>query len=209
MNLKHTNKPKYLLSTVEATEEFEELKSQKDVQLFNAQSNQIYFYSDVARESVYVLNRQLVEVEKHLKYVQFTYNLIKPPDIELYISSEGGDVFSSFSTVDRIKSSTIPVNTYVEGIAASAATLLSVVGHRRYIRRNSFMLIHQLSSGMWGSFAQFKDEMQNLELIMRFIKKIYLTHTKMKEKELTELLKHDLHLDAEECKKLGLVDEII
>ena len=167
MNLKHTNKPKYLLSTVEATEEFEELKSQKDVQVFNAQSNQIYFYSDVARESVYVLNRQLIEVEKHLKYVQFTYNLIKPPDIELYISSEGGDVFSSFSTVDRIKSSTIPVNTYVEGIAASAATLLSVVGHRRYIRRNSFMLIHQLSSGMWGSFAQFKDEMQNLELIMR------------------------------------------
>jgi len=200
--------PRYSLS-ISAAEESDDLKPQRDLGNFSNQTNQLFFYSDVTRESIYNLNRQLVEVEKQLRLVQIQYNVPYLPPIELYIASEGGEVYSGFTAVDRILSSKIPVDTYVEGIAASAATLLSVVGRRRYIRKNANMLIHQVSSAMWGNYAQFQDEMKNLDLVMSMIKKIYLKHTKLKEKDLTELLKHDICLSPEECIKYGLCDEII
>lgn len=203
----HT-KPNYLLS-IAATDGAEETKAQRDLGFFSNQTNQLFFYSDVTRESIYHLNRQMIEVEKQLRLLEIQYNLPTVPPIELYISSEGGEVYSAFTSVDRIISSKIPVDTYVEGIAASAATLISVVGRRRYMRKNANMLIHQCSSDMWGNFAQFQDEMKNLELIMSMIKRVYLKHTKFKEKDLNEILKHDLCLSPEDCLKYGLIDEII
>lgn len=183
-------------------------KDSKDI-YSNLNSNQVYFYDDVTKQSIFNLNRNLDFVAKNLLLVTLSYNLVEAPPIELYISSDGGEVFSAFSAVDRIKNSRVPVHSYVEGIAASAATLLSVVAHKRFIRQNSFMLVHQVSGGLWGSFAQFKDEMQNLDLLMKFIKTIYLNHTKFTEEELDNLLNHDIYLNAEQCLEKGLVDEII
>lgn len=209
INMKSPQRPPRYSLSISAAEESDDLKPQRDLGNFSNQTNQLFFYSDVTRESIYNLNRQLVEVEKQLRLVQIQYNVPYLPPIELYIASEGGEVYSGFTAVDRILSSKIPVDTYVEGIAASAATLLSVVGRRRYIRKNANMLIHQVSSAMWGNYAQFQDEMKNLDLVMSMIKKIYLKHTKLKEKDLTELLKHDICLSPEECIKYGLCDEII
>jgi ATP-dependent Clp protease protease subunit len=183
-------------------------KESKDLSL-NLNSNQVYFYDDVTKQSIFDLNRNLDCVAKNLLMVTLSYNLVEAPPIELYISSDGGEVFSAFSAVDRIKNSRVPVHSYVEGVAASAATLLSVVAHKRFIRKNSFMLIHQVSGGLWGNFAQFKDEIYNLELLMKFIKDIYLSHTKFTEEELDKLLNHDIYLNAEQCLEKGLVDEII
>lgn len=199
--------PRYSLSI--SADDGDESKPQRDLGNFSNQTNQLYFYSDVTRESIYNLNRQMIEIEKQLQLLTIQYNVPSVPPIELYISSEGGEVYSAFTTVDRILSSKIPVDTYVEGIAASAATLISVVGRRRYMRKNANMLVHQCSSAMWGNFAQFQDEMKNLELVMSMIKRVYLKHTKFKEKDLNELLKHDLCLSPEDCLKYGLIDEII
>ena len=181
----------------------------KETQLQVQPSNQLYFYSDITRDTIYSFNRQLNELQKQLSFLQINYDLPEPPPIKLYISSEGGEVFSCFSAVDRIKNSKIPIDTYVEGIAASCATLLSVVGRKRYINRNAMMLIHSVSSGLWGNYQEFKDEQQNLDLIMKVIKQIYLKHTNFKESELEELLKHDLYLTPDECIKHGMVDIII
>lgn len=198
---------KYSLSVT--ADECDDVKPQRESISLSSQTNQLYFYSDVTRDSIYMLNRQLSETERQIRLIQLQYNLTSIPPIELFISSEGGEVYSSFTTVDRIIASKVPVDTYVEGIAASAATLISVVGRRRYMRKNANMLIHQVSSAMWGNYAQFQDEIKNLDLVMSMIKKVYLKHTKFKEKELNEMLKHDLCLSPEECLKYGLIDEII
>jgi ATP-dependent protease ClpP protease subunit len=205
MNKKTTYTPVYLMSDEET--DVEQQKLSKDS--VSISSNQVFFYDDVSRQTIYSLNRQLDSTAKAIQLLNIHYNLPVSPAIDLYINSEGGEVFSAFSAVDRIKSSPVPVHTYVEGFCASAATLLSVCAHKRYIRKNGFMLIHQVRSGLWGSFAEFQDEIQNLELIMRYIKQIYLEHTNIPESDLVEILKHDTYLNAEECIKYGLVDEIV
>ena len=172
-------------------------------------SNQIFFYDDVTKSSIYSLNRQLDIAAKSVQLLTINYNLKEVLPIELYIGSDGGEVFSAFSAVDRIKASVIPVHSYVEGMAASAATLLSVCAHKRFIRKNSFMLIHEVRSGVWGPFEDIKEEVKNLELIMKYIRTLYLAHTKFTDSDLDEILKQDMYLDANECLKFGLVDEIV
>ena len=133
----------------------------------------------------------------------------EPPPIKLHINSYGGSVFAGLAALDHIKNSKIPVETIIDGCAASAATMMSVVGSHRSIHRNSCMLVHQLSGAMWGKFQEMQDDMENSEMLMKKIKKIYEEHTRIPKKQMDNILKHDLWWEAEKCLEYGLVDEII
>lgn len=193
----------------EATKIIAAIEPEKTLINLNPQDNKIYLYGDINRESILNLNRQIDDLTKHLRSLQLNYNLIDIPAIEIHISSDGGEIFPAMASVDKIINNSIPIHTFCEGIVASAGTLISAVGKKRFITKNSCMLVHQVSSGLWGNYAEFKEEVQNLDLIMKLIKTIYLKHTKFKAKELEELLTHDLVLSAEDCLKSGLVDKIL
>ena len=172
-------------------------------------NNRIYYYSEVSRQKILILNKSLKSLNDNLLNQAQLLSLEEPANIYLHVNSFGGSVFAGLSAVDYVKSCEVPVITVVEGCAASAATLFSVVGTHRQIRSNAFMLIHQISSGMWGKYEELKDSLDNCDLFMRIIKDIYNEHTKVPKKKLNEILKHDLWFDAETCLEYGLVDEII
>ena len=170
--------------------------------------NRLYFYSEVTRSKNLTLNKSIVELANY--YAAIGTNLsTEPANLYLHINSYGGSVFAGLSSVDYIINSKVPVTTVIDGCAASAATLMSVVGHRRLMHRHSYMLIHQLSSGMWGKYEELKDDMENSENSMNVIKEIYIKHTNIPKRELDKILKHDLWWDAKTCLKYGLIDEII
>ena len=103
-----------------------------------------------------------------------TYDIdMNASPIKLHINSYGGSVFAGLSAVDYILKSKVPVHTVIDGCAASAATLMSVVGTKRYMHKNACMLVHQLSGIMWGKFQEMKDDMLNSEMLMKKIKNIY------------------------------------
>tara|TARA_R110000824_G_scaffold3614_7_gene17108 strand:+ start:1921 stop:2544 length:624 start_codon:yes stop_codon:yes gene_type:complete len=172
-------------------------------------NNRIYYYSEVSRQKILTLNKSLKNLNDNLINQAQLLSLDNPANIHLHINSYGGSVFAGLSAVDYVKSCEVPVITVVEGCAASAATLFSVVGTHRQMRSSSFMLIHQISSGMWGKYEELKDDMDNCDLFMRIIKEIYNEYTQIPKKKLNEILKHDLWFDAETCLEYGLVDEII
>ena len=170
--------------------------------------NKIYYYAGVNRESASELNKKIGELES--KCLTLGNNLdIDPPTLKLFINSGGGSITAGISSMDTILRCKVPFHTYVDGFCASAATFLSVVGERRYMSRNSYMLIHQLSSTFWGKYSEFEDEKQNLDLMMDTIKNVYKKYTTVPMKKLDEILKHDLLWNAEKCLKYGLIDEII
>jgi ATP-dependent protease ClpP protease subunit len=170
--------------------------------------NRIYFYSAVTRPKILKVNRGIHNLNVAFlgKTVPLEY---EPPPIKLHINSYGGSVFAGLSAVDYIKSSKVPVHSIIDGCAASAATLMSVVAERRYMHRNACMLVHQLSGLLWGKFQDMQDDMQNSEMLMKKIKDIYKQHTKIPKRELDNILKHDLWWEAEKCLEYGLVDELI
>lgn len=177
--------------------------------LVETTGNHIYFYSDIFEDSVLQLIKTLQETIIKLKSNLFQYGIDKP-EIHLHINSPGGVIFHGISAMDNIlrlkKDATII--THVEGRCASAATFLSIIGDKRIIHPNSFMLIHQLSSFFIGKYDEFEDKKYNLDNLMSFIKDIYKKYTKMPMKELDEILKHDIYFDAKKCLDYGLVDEI-
>ena len=186
----------------------EENSGSSDDDTILIEKNRIYFYSEVYRTKILTLNKTLRKLDKEL--VNRSNTLDSPvPNIYLHIQSFGGSVFSAFSTIDYILNSTSPVHSVVEGCAASAATLMSVVAEKRYINEHSYMLIHQLSSGVWGKYEEIKDDVKNCDRLMKMIKEIYVKYTKIPKKKLEGILKHDLWFDAEQCLEYGLVDEII
>ena len=172
-------------------------------------NNELYFYNDVNVESALVIIKTLSDLARQLLIAKITFDLQETPHIKLHINSDGGEVFGALSIVDRIQASKVPIHSYAEGLVASASTLISVSCHKRYIRKNTILLIHQVRSWFEGTYEDFNDEKQNMDLIMKVVKGIYLKHTKFTEDELNTLLKRDLYLNAEDAIKYGLADEII
>lgn len=171
-------------------------------------NNDIYFYSPITQRSCFELKNKIYELDMKSTIMHVQYK-IDPPPIHLHIQSNGGSLFHTLYIVDLIKNLNTPVYTYVDGFAASAATLISVVGKKRFITKNSLMLVHQLSGSDSGKFDELEDQMTNMKVLMSAIKMIYLNNTDINPLQLNSLLKKDLWLNAETCLLYGLVDEII
>lgn len=173
--------------------------------------NKIYFYAPVAESTVLDLNKLLRSLDIEMQCLAIRFGAAPEAfPIELHIHSTGGDLFSGLAAVDTIRTTKTPVNTYVDGSAASAATLMSLAGNKRFIYKNSFMLIHQLSSMMLeGTHEEFKDEFENQQRLMNRIKALYREKANMSDEVLEDLLKHDLWLDADKCLEYGLVDQVL
>jgi ATP-dependent Clp endopeptidase proteolytic subunit ClpP len=171
--------------------------------------NTISFYGDIDMITAGELNRLLTEVDLRLQNTKNILGDSYTPTINLRIRSDGGTLFEGIAVLDRIRTLKSKLHTYVEGGAASAATLISVAGHKRFIGKNSLMLIHQLSGGSYGNFQQMEDQHENHRRLMGIIKSVYKQYTKIPMKVLDEILKRDLWLTAEQCLEYGMVDEII
>ena len=196
------NTKKYLVEEEEKEEDEEETIEIK------VENNDVYLYTDINNEVALSFNIEIKKLEKKLLILSIEYG-IDPPEIKLHINSDGGCIFSAVSMVDTIKNCKVPVTTIIEGRAASAATLISVCGHKRQITRNSHMLIHQLNTGFFGKHNEFEDEMTNQKTLMKLIKKIYKEETSITEKKLNECLVKDIWWTSSYCLKTSLVDEII
>ena len=99
-----------------------------------------------------------------------------------------------------------------EGCVASAGTVISLAGKERYIRKNAYMLIHEIrSGGRPGKYSELMDDMNNNDELMKHMK-AYMNercqNAKLS-KKLDKMLTHDLLWNAEKSLKYGLVDRIV
>ena len=108
-------------------------------------NNDIYFYGPVNQRSCFELKNKINELDTRSSVMQIQYH-IEPPPIHLHIQSNGGSLFHTLYIIDLIKNINTPVYTYIDGFAASAAALISVVGKKRYMTKNSLMLITSLNT---------------------------------------------------------------
>lgn len=175
-------------------------------------ANKIYFYTEVDSESALKVNKLLIDMAFAHIQDKVVRQLEQADPIFLHINSPGGFVLDGLAIMDtiiRVQKLGIKINTVVDGMVASTATLFSVIGDHKQIGENSMMLIHQLSTKIAGTFEGLKDGFINAEALMAKIIKLYEKYTKIPAKELKTILERDIFFDAEKCLKYGLVDEII
>lgn len=176
------------------------------------QGNHIYFCDGVSMNSVSQLGKLLNEINK--EYADLKHNVkvadLNPKPIYLHITSFGGSLLAGFRAIDMMQNSVCPVYTIVDGYAMSAGSLMSVCGVKRYMTRNSYILIHQLSTSASGTYENMKDDFFNDTVMMDRIVNIYKNNCneKMTVKKIKDSLKRDLYWDFETCIENGLVDEV-
>lgn len=170
-------------------------------------NNHIYFNADVTERSMFRLCKELRVVAQKVRLRAVGLGVPVQP-IYLHVSTNGGEVGAAFSAVDCIQSLGVPVYSVVDGFVASAGTLITLAAAKRYIQPNAYMLIHQLSSGVWGKMNDIREQVENLKKLMSHITTFYLKHTKLKSKELQNLLLTDVTWNARECIDKSIADDI-
>ena len=172
----------------------------------NTLNNNIYFTGGLNEETCFQLTQTLISY-KNMALTNQDY----PNHINLYIQSPGGSLLPTLAVVDEIKKLGIPVHTYIRGYAASAATLLSVVGSQRYIYNHSLLMIHgiKFNEQTVSTLLDVKDLNTNVDILMDTIKNIYIENSIIDEDILNYLFYHDIWMNSSLALGYGLVDEIL
>ena len=196
-----SNKRQRLLTTEEYTNT-DDSSSNSSNSIYSF-SNHIYFNDEINNNTAFKLNNALRAMEIKLKGL----NIDNIP-IYLHLTTNGGIIHSAFSIIDCMNCISLPIYTVIEGFVASAGTLISVNGEKRYICRNAYVLIHELRSGVWGKMTALEEEMTNIKKIQEHLVNIYLEKTSIKRKKLNRILKKDIEWNSEEAIEFGIADEI-
>jgi len=173
--------------------------------------NKVMFHADVNRENSFKLIECLDKAKEYVVIHNIHSEFDEISNIYLHIFSDGGEVYCAMSIIDYILKSKIPIITVNEGCVASSGVLISLAGEERYIRKNAYMLIHEIRSGCMGKYSECQDDMENNDIIMEQVKN-YMNErcdNKLLRKKLDKVLKHDNIWNAEKCLKYGLVDKIV
>lgn len=130
-------------------------------------------------------------------------------EIDVVINSNGGDVFQGIAIGNILKSNKAKINIVINGLAASAASIIAMAGDTVKIYNNAQLMIHRASTYGEGNVDEFRTIADQLESIDKSVKASYKKRFSGSDEELQNLLVKETFMDAETAKNYGLVDEII
>ena len=132
-------------------------------------------------------------------------------EIQLYINSPGGEIYSGMAIYDTMKYIKAPVSTICIGVAASMAAFLLAGGEKgkRFALPNSRMVIHQPIGGTKGQASDIKIQAEEILKIRSEMNKILAKNTGRSLSVIEKDTDRDFYMRAEEAKKYGLIDKVI
>lgn len=128
---------------------------------------------------------------------------IKAPAIALDINSPGGDVFAGIAMYNMLKQSGKTINVRVLGVAASAASLIAMAGDTIEMPANTFLMVHNPITGVYGNADELRKAADVLDKIGDSITAAYVNKTGMSSAAMKALLAKDTWLTADEAKAKG------
>lgn len=130
-------------------------------------------------------------------------------EINVHINSYGGETFAGFAIHNLLKQHKAKINVYVDGIAASSASIIAMAGDKIYMPKTSLMMIHNCWTWACGNAKELRKTAKDMDKIGDAIKASYLDRIKIDEKELDKLLDEETLMTASECIEKGFADEIV
>lgn len=131
--------------------------------------------------------------------------------LDVHINSGGGDVFEAAAIYNMLKRHKAQVTVYIDGLAASAASVIAMAGDKIVMPANSMMMIHNAWGIGVGNHNDFRKIAEDLEKINNStVKQSYLSkNADLDEAELSRLMNEETWLSANEALEMGLADEVI
>jgi ATP-dependent Clp protease protease subunit len=133
---------------------------------------------------------------------------IKAGQIDLHINSPGGLVFDGITIYNLLKQHPANVTTYIDGLAASIASVIALAGDKVIMAENALFMIHKASGMVMGNSDDMRDFAEKLDKVNGSIATTYTSKTKKDEKEINDLMAAETWMTAEEALEMGFIDEI-
>ena len=134
----------------------------------------------------------------------------KTNPINLIINSDGGSVYEALGLIDFIESLDVKINTICRGRAMSSAALILCSGTGiRAASKNSTIMFHEMSSGLYGKASDMKANIQHMEKLEDILVDIMVSNSNQdKNFWITNTVK-DFYITPTESLDLGVIDAII
>lgn len=128
--------------------------------------------------------------------------------LNVHINSHGGEVFQGLAIYNLLKQHKATINVYIDGIAASIASVIAMAGDKIFIPKTALMMIHNCSTWTGGNSKDLRKTADDMDKIMEALKASYMSRIKISEDKLQELLDEESYLTADECIEMGFADEM-
>ena len=132
----------------------------------------------------------------------------KIDNITLRINSVGGDVFEAQAIYSYLKSHPANITVKIDGLAASAASFIAMVGDKVIMPRNTLMMIHNPAGGVWGQADDMRGTAEILDKIRDTIANVYIAKTGLDREKINSMMDAETWMDADEALNLKFCDEI-
>ena len=166
----------------------------------NLKTNTMYLTYEIDSDQLYSV------MTRFDNFIQYN----EGKDINLVISSYGGDVYSMLGTIDYFKTLPVKVNTHCVGACMSAAAVILACGTgERTMTENSTVMVHEGSAFEHGKTSDVLKGADHLKKLQKNINRILSEVTNKDIRFWDRVSKQDTYLTSEECLEYGIVDKII
>lgn len=131
-------------------------------------------------------------------------------ELTVRINSPGGEVFAGMAIYSMLKRHSATVTAYIDGLAASIASVIPLAADKIVMMRGAMYMIHKPTSSVWGATSdKLRAQADLLDKIEGEMRSLYSAKTGMSDEEIAEILAAgDTWYTADEAKAAGFVDEI-
>jgi ATP-dependent Clp protease, protease subunit len=170
-------------------------------------------YSRLLRERVVFVGSEINDETANLVVAQLLHLEAEDPekDIQMYINSPGGIVYSGLAIYDTMRFIKPDVATTCCGIAMSMGSLLLTGGTtgKRSALPNSRILLHQPHGGYQGQASDIAIHAEEAVKLRRRMEEIYAEHSGRSIEEVSDVLERDRYFTPEEARAFGLIDRVV
>ena len=130
-------------------------------------------------------------------------------DITVWINSPGGDCVAAAQIYNMLTNYKGKVTVKIDGIAASAASVIAMAGDTVLVSPVSMLMIHNPATIAWGDHAQMQKAIDMLSEVKESIINAYVLKTGLSRPKLSHLMDAETWMDANKAVELGFADEIM
>jgi ATP-dependent Clp protease, protease subunit len=142
---------------------------------------------------------------------QFAKELEKLPstvkEIHLRVNSPGGSVFEGHTIYERLKTHKAKVIVYIDGLAASIASVIAMAGDEIHMGEGAFMMIHRPWTFAMGNSSEMERQISLLDKLEDAMTGIYSRKTGLTRAEISDKMQEDFWMNADEAVELGFATD--
>jgi len=170
-------------------------------------------YSLLLKERIIFVGTQIDDQVANLIVAQLLFLNREDPDreIQMYINSPGGVIYSGLAIYDTMQMISNPVSTLAVGVTASFGTVLLTAGTkgRRYALPNATIHLHQPLGGAQGQATDIEIQTKQIMRLRNLLNDIMAKHTGKSVDVIKQDTDRDFYLDAKQAVEYGLVDQVL